>query len=61
MPFAIAAVTFVAVALLTWVAFRPRENVVSRRIISSWNVGAIQERRLEGSAEERWLRPLFAA
>jgi tight adherence protein C len=59
MPLAIAAVTFVAVTLLAWVAFRPRENVVGRRITSSWNVGSIQERRLEGTAQERWLRPLF--
>jgi len=59
MPLAIAAVTFVAVALLTWVAFRPRENVVARRITSGWNVESIQERRLAGTAQQRWLGPLF--
>jgi tight adherence protein C len=58
-PVAIAAVTFFAVTLLTWVVFRPKENVVSRRISSSWTVGSIQHRRLEGPAGERWLRPLF--
>lgn len=59
MPLVIAAMIFAAIGLLTWVAFRPREDVVARRINSGWTAGSIQDRRLDGGAGTRWVGPLF--
>ena len=59
MPLIIAGMTFAVIALLTWVAFRPREDVVARRITSGWTTASIQERRLDGGAGTRWIGPLF--
>src|SRR5438132_1029196 len=59
MPLAIAGVTFITVALLSWVVFRPKEDVVARRISSGWTQASLRDRRLEASAGSRWIWPFF--
>ena len=55
---AIAVAIFAAVALVVWVAFRPKENVIGQRIRSASYQEVAGERALEGSLLRRVIGPL---
>jgi tight adherence protein C len=57
MEIAIATLAFLAVTLTTWVLFRPRENIVARRIRGGSSVPMTTERRLNASPGERLIGP----
>ena len=58
MLFAIAVAIFGTVALVVWVAFRPKENVIRQRIRSASYQERAEESPLEGSVLRRVIGPL---
>ena len=58
MLFVIAVAIFAAVALVVWVCFRPKENVIRQRIQSASYQERAEESPLEGSLLRRVIGPL---
>jgi tight adherence protein C len=57
MPVLIAVLTFSAVSLVAWEIFRPKEEVVRRRVLAGLPIELASERRLEGGIGSRLLGP----
>ena len=58
MELTIPVLAFAAVALVVWRVFRPRENVVARRMNPGSATNTVQQRRLEAGPGRRLIAPL---